>query len=309
MKATMLSLKFVTLTLCIAALLLIGAVSATPVHATDAVASGNQPLWFEFSVGHVEDESNTLVTVSLDDQANCCGNFRVLASGSWGFWDNLEEGDWIGVSTRMDDNTCQWTGKLVPGTYFVQLGTGAHMPCTLGVSGQTTQNLGPVYMGQSPAPVVYGPSTLPEPSLAPAMAMADTSMSSTSLNESTDMLIQNVQAAPMPGRWVHVNSNDPVILDFTVGKAVDNDDDNPRSRVSIQLNAGAFRCGRFQVFDSSGKIDPVPKEEEWIGCSCEEEGEYPAWHGELVPGAYRVRVEPHGAKDFMLSVSGEAVSY
>lgn len=309
MNATKRTSKLVTLTLCIAALVMFAAVSATPVYAADDAATGNQPLWFKFSVGHVEDELNTLVTVSLKDQANCGGQFRVLASGPWGFWDNLEEGDWIGVATRKDNGTCQWTGKLVPGTYFVQLGTGAHMPCTLGVSGQTTQNHGPLYMGQSPTPVVFGPSTLPAPSDAPAPAMAVSDSPPSPIIESTDAIIQNVEAAPVPGKWVHVDSNEPLIMDFRVGKAVDNDDDNPRSRVSIQLNAGAFRCGKFQVFDSSGKIDPIPKEEEWIGCSCEKEGEYPAWYGELVPGAYRVRIEPQGAKDLMLSVSGEAVSY
>jgi hypothetical protein len=112
-----------------------------------------------------------------------------------------------------------------------------------------------------------------------------------------------------PGKWMHLTNGEPVVMDFRVGVAVGNDDDNPRSIVTVQLNAGAHRSGEFQVFDSTGNLNAPQIDQEWIGCSCEKEGQYPSWQGELVPGGYRVRIFPHGAKDLMLSVSGEAVQY
>ena len=108
---------------------------------------------------------------------------------------------------------------------------------------------------------------------------------------------------------MELTSNEPVIFHFRVGHAADDDDDISNSRISVELKGKPFCAGEFQVFDSSATILDRPEEGDWIGCSCEENSENPEWHGKLVPGAYRIRVEPQGAKQILLSISGEAVSY
>ncbi len=288
--------RIATLTLCIMMIAVLGAVSATPAYAADD-AAGHPPLWFNFNVGRVTDEFNQSVTVTLDDQANCRGQFKVFAGGDWSHWGSYEEDDWMGVATKIDDDTYQWVGDLVPGTYHVLLGGGAHLPCTLGVSGQATQNLGAKSFGQTPTPVVLPPSPAPAPAPASPAAATETTV------------IPKIKSEVTPGQWVQLTSNEPVIFKFRVGHVEDDDDGTSHSRISVELKGRPFCAGEFQVFDSSVTILDRPEEDDWIGCSCEEEGENPQWHGKLVPGEYRIRVEPQGAKEILLSISGEAVSY
>jgi hypothetical protein len=282
--------------------------SAVPAFAAQDADIGNAPLWFQFKVGRVADESNSYVTVTLDDQANCGGMFQIFASGSWSFWDTPSQEEWMGVGSKIDDDTYLWAGDVVPGTYYVRLGTGAHMPCTLGVSGTAVNNLQAVDYGYRPAPVVIAPPAAPEPAAMPAIAMAKAPLIAPA-ESMTEMVEMHEHMENIPGEWMHVMSNEPMVYEFKVGRPLEEEDGQPQSHVSIALHGEPYRSGEFQIFAGSGAYDANPQEGEWFGHSFEADGEYPEWHGDLMPGTYQVRVVPQGMRDCRLAVSGENVAW
>jgi hypothetical protein len=302
--------SLVTITLCFALIVIMGAVGATPAQAAQDAQTGNPPLWFKFSVGRVEDENSTRVSVTLNDQATCGNQFQVFSSGGWSYWDVPEEEDVMGVSTSTDHDSSLWVGKLVPGTYYVRMGSGAHLPCVLGVSGQNTQNLGAINFGYHPAPVVMGPTAVQVPAQMPAISSAPAMEVTTANIAPAPVIRQMTSSALVPNKWIHVTNNDPIVITFRVGRVLDDDDnDSPANRISVTLKGEPNHAGEFQVFDGSGATLTNPQEEDWIGHSNEIDDENPAWYGELLPGTYQVRVEPQGMRELLLSVSGEAISY
>ena len=99
------------------------------------VSRGAVPLWYEFHVGQDAGEAASHVAVTLPNHTGCAGAFQVFADGSWGFWDTPSEEDWIGTGSDAGYGMTMWASDLVPGTYYVRMGTGANPACGLGVSG------------------------------------------------------------------------------------------------------------------------------------------------------------------------------
>lgn len=316
MNPTKMLPRSVTVLLCVALAAILFAVWAGPVFAAEEAQTANAPMWFKFVVGRVEDQYSNDVTVSLRNQPACGGQFQVFSGGGWGFWDTPDEEDWMGVGFNEDnDDTYLWAGNLVPGAYYVRLGPGAHLPCTLGVSGEGVQFQGPVNFGQraakpqivlAPSPVIANPSPV-QPSLAeiqPAAIPAALTVDLAKIKPA-GMAMHMDDMAMVPNEWMPVHSNEAMIFSFNVGRVPD----ESTSYVSVILYGEPYRAGEFQIFSDGGAKVAQPEPESWMGHSYEKEGGYPSWFGELSPGYYQVRVEPQGMRDCRLAVTGQGVSY
>ena len=115
------------------------------------------------------------------------------------------------------------------------------------------------------------------------------------------------------GAWIENQDNCAKLLKFRVGRL---EDELPM--VTITMHTKPYDgAGEFQVFTAGNAPCAWEDAEEgdWIGVSnhTDKDDQYyinnNRWSGKLVPGSYVVRVEPHGAKEFQISVSGKAVSY
>jgi hypothetical protein len=337
MRSTRLVPNPVAVLLCAALVAILGAAGATPALAQDTATTGNAPLWFQFNVGHVGEDENSHVSVTLQKQAACAGGFHVFTSGPWGFWDTPAQEDWMGTATDIGYDQYMWAGELVPGAYYVRLGYGARPGCVLGVSGQAVDYVGLVNLGWHLAESEK-PAAAPEPIVMakPAIAGADFRLVTKQPADTTPELIAAapvaVSAIPapvepdfvaaqpvaiahsshnphemamVPNEWMPVTNNEPSMFTFYVGHV----SDEQCSHVSVTLYGAPFRAGHFQIFTAEGVPFDAPEQDAWIGQAIMENGENPTWTGDLVPGAYYVRVYPEGMKNCLLAVSGAAVTY
>ena len=316
MNSTKMLPRSVTILLCVALAAILFAVWTGPVFAAEEAQTANAPMWFKFVVGKVEDQHSSDVTVNLRNQAACGGQFQVFSGGGWSYWGTPEAEDWIGVGSNEErDDTYQWAGNLVPGSYYVRLGTGAHLPCALGVSGEGVRFDGPVNYGQyaakpqivlAPSPAIANPAPV-QPSLAvirPAAIPAAQTVDLTKIKPA-GMAVHMSDMAMAPNSWMPVHSNEAMIFSFNVGRVPD----ESNSYVSVILYGEPYRAGEFQIFSEGGATVAEPEPESWMAHSYEEDGEYPSWFGALSPGFYQVRVEPQGMRDCRLAVTGQGVSY
>lgn len=294
-----------------------------------AAAHGAVPLWYEFHVGHAADEEVSNVTVTLSNLGSCAGAFQIFAGGPTSFWDTPADEDWIGVGSDSGYGTTMWASELMPGTYYVRLGTGADAACPLGVSGAAVDRVEVIDMAPraeefvtssapaSPAVAAIQPINVPtlaadadflwiEPE---KVAIADNPGPALQLAAVADNPGPALQPAAemdmVPGEWMPVMDNEPHMFKFTVGAV----DGHTTSAVAITLHAAPWKGGQFQVFTSGNAPWGTPEADDMMGHSYQAEGGDPAWYGELVPGGYEVRVEAQGAKDCLLAITGEAVKY
>ena len=319
--------KSVTGLLVVAMIVVLGAVGAAPALALDTTTTGNAPLWFQFNVGSVgPDEKTSHVSVTLRDQALCGGGFQVFASGSWSYWGTPTEADWVGSATDIGYDMHMWASEMVPGAYYVRLGYGAKPGCVLGVSGQAVDYLGIVDLGwhldETEEPAVAPMRVAAQPQVtveeAPAVASvvaANTVASPAPQAATTAPTAPAIAAAPVepahhdmemvPNMWMPVTNNEPMMFEFYVG----NVPEEQSSEVSVTLFGAPFRAGRFEIFTAEGVPFDLPGHDDWFGKAIMVDGENPAWHGNLVPGAYYVLVYPEGMKNCLLAVSGPSITF
>jgi hypothetical protein len=313
--------RFVAGLLGVVAIVILLVAGAAPVS-----AQGNPPLWFQFNVGSVDpDEITSHVSVVLRDQPQCKGGFQVYTAESWSYWGASTQGDPVGRSNSIGADMHMWASELVPGAYYVRLGSGAGPGCVLGVSGKTVDYVGLIDRGwgmaernrtftdpveaapaqtkmvveQTPASKAPVQMAIPLPLPAadvPAMAAQPVMPAFHEMEHDMEMV---------PNEWMPVTNNDPMWFEFKVGHVPD----DSSSSVSVTLYSGPFRAGRFEIFTAEGKPFNLPEQDDWFGKADSAEGEFAAWYGNLVPGAYYVLVYPEGMKNCMLSVSGRSITF
>jgi len=279
-------------------------------------ASGAVPLWYEFHVGRYADQAASHVTVTLPNHNGCAGSFQIFANGPWDFWATPAEEDWIGTGSDAGYGMTTWASDLVPGTYYVRMGTGASPACAPGISGVAVDRVKAIDLGPGFETAVTSPEP-PSPSIVTAQKVnipivaADADFLWT---EPDKIAVAHnpgpashtgPEMAMRPGEWMPVMDNEPHMFSFYVG-AVDGDN---TSSVSITLHAAPWKGGQFQVFPAGNTPWGEPVAEYQMGHSYQIEGQDPAWYGELVPGGYQVRVEAQGVKECLLAISGNAVRY
>lgn len=320
--------------LCVAMILALGAVGATPALALDTTTTGNAPLWFQFNVGtNGARDLTSHVSVTLRDQAACSGGFQVFTSGDWSYWSTPDESDLMGRATDIGYDMHMWSGELVPGAYYVRVGYGAKPGCVLGVSGEAVDFLGIVDLGwhledendpfsketntsnlRLPATHFDIPEANPVASAAPQNANPVQSVPTAAPAAASANPVNPVASAnPVthhemevtPNEWTPVTSNEPMMFQFNVGDVPG----EQTSDVSVTLYGAPFRGGRFEIFTAEDAPFAQPEQDDWFGRARMRDGEHAAWHGDLVPGAYYVLVYPRGIESLRLAVSGEAVAF
>ena len=318
--------RFVVGLICVAMIVVLGAVGATPALALDSTTTGNAPLWFQFNVGSIgPDDKTSHVSVTLRDQAACAGSFQVFASGSWSYWGTPTEADWMGTADDIGYDMHMWAGEVVPGAYYVRVGYGAKPGCVLGVSGQAVDYLGLVDLGwhlvekaepvAEPIRIAAAPSqdTIQQARvMAPAIAAAQPIVSPAPVIPNPAPAIA---AAPVhsehhdmemvPNMWMPVTNNDPMMFEFQVGHVPE----EQSSAVSVTLYGAPFRTGRFEIFTADGVPFHLPEQDDWFGKAITENGDNASWRGDLVPGAYYVLVYPEGMRECLLAVSGASITF
>lgn len=303
--------------LCVAVALALIAAAAPP-----ALAQGNPPLWFQFNVGSVDpDEDTSHVSVILRDQAHCQGGFTVSTAENWSYWRMPTMGDPVGRATDIGYGMHMWAAELVPGAYYVGLGSGASPGCKLAVAGNAVDFVGqidrgwnvarqespaeqPIQFAQAPVKVV-AESAAPSPSVAVAPPAAPRPAPAAPAIAAVPVQPAHHAMEMTPNEWMPVTDNEPMMFEFYVGHVRDDD----TSSVSVTLLSGPFRTGRFEIFTAEGKPFDVPEHNDWFGTAESVDGRYASWHGDLVPGVYYVLVYPEGMKDCMLAVSGQSVTF
>ena len=102
-------------------------------------------------------------------------------------------------------------------------------------------------------------------------------------------------------------ANTPLWFKFVVGRV----EDQSTSDVTVSLRNQAACGGQFQVFSGgSWNFWDTPDEEDWMGVGFNEDDDSRyQWAGNLVPGAYYVRLGPGAHLPCALGVSGEGVQF
>lgn len=113
-----------------------------------------------------------------------------------------------------------------------------------------------------------------------------------------------VGASPALALHTTTTNSAPVWYQFNVGRFAD----EYSSHVSVTLSDQAACSGPFQVFASGAwGYWETPTGEDWMGVATAVGDEQFMWAGELVPGAYYVRLGYGASPDCVLGVSGEAI--
>jgi len=118
------------------------------------------------------------------------------------------------------------------------------------------------------------------------------------------MVLMVVGASPALALHTTTTGSAPVWYQFNVGRVAD----EYSSHVSVTLSNQAACSGSFQVFaNGSWSYWDTPTGEDWMGVSTEISDTQFMWSGDLVPGAYFVRLGYGASPGCVLGVSGEAV--
>lgn len=308
--------------LCVALVVVLGAAGASPALAQNGSSGMDPPLWFQFNVGSVDPDRNTShVSVTLREQAACGSGFTIFAGGAWSYWGTPDEADCMGAGTDIGHDMHMWAGELVPGAYFVRVGYGAQPECVLGVSGQAVDYVGVVDLGwnlaerqkpaANPAPVTVNEAPAPAPAIATNPIVFQPQKANPAPVAPVAIAAPAAPAQPAtpremkPNGWMPVTSNEPTMFKFYVG----NVPGEQSSHVSVTLYGAPIRAGCFEIYTAEGVPFAQPEQDDWFGMAIMEDGENPSWTGDLVPGAYYVRVSPQGMKNCLLAVSGAGVSF
>ena len=284
---------------------------------TWSAVEGDHPLWYSFAVGRLEDDELSDVTVRVEGSPLQGATFEIFAAGEWNYWATPDEEDWFGMSAESDFNDALWVGALPPGGYFVRVSPAGATDILVSISGTTVHNIeyldvfndDPVTFVVEPTqpPVAATPSLTPQPAMmtaatAPRLAVSETSESTAS----AATVMQETATVLTPGVWTPNLGNEASWVTFYVGHV----EGEQTSHVTISLSAYPVDGGTFQVFDGlhSG-FWGEPAEGDWLGAASVNDDGSISWAGDLVPGAYFVRVEPHGVQSCLLAISGQAVTY
>ena len=110
-------------------------------------------------------------------------------------------------------------------------------------------------------------------------------------------------AATVP-TWSAVGGDHPLWYSFLVG---DTDDEN-LSEVTIRAEGRPIHGASFEVYvGGDWNFWTTPDPEDWFGMSTETDFEDALWEGSLPAGGYFVRVDPAGAREVLVSISGTMV--
>jgi hypothetical protein len=269
----------------------------------------NEPHWYSFRVGtNGADEADNQVSIGLYARPAGSASFYVYGGGDWGMWDQPQEGDWLGVGYSRDNGSQTWSGKLVPGTYFVRMEPMGASETRLAVSGTGThrftsldhsQDFDFIVDAQQPDFVVAPQAVAALPSENPTANPATFTVA-----QPQPLAVQEPETELVPGRWMNVLADKPMWFAFYVGKV----EDSGTSRVSISLFTELSGGGDFQIFTAE-TADRWGDGEGWFGAGTANANNSYSWSGDLVPGAYYVHANTQGAGPRLLAISGEAVTY
>ena len=240
----------------------------------------NESHWYSFRVGNVDnDEAQSYVSIGLYANPVGGGSFYVYGGGDWGMWDEPQEGDWLGASYTQDNGSTTWSGKLVPGTYFIRMEPLGAREVRLAVSGQGVHRFTSLDHSQGYDFIV----DMQQPDfVVPPQAVAAQQSNNPTANPATFTVAQpqaqelhEPEMAMVPGRWMDVDVNEPMWFTFYVGHV----QGEGTSHVSIGLFTDLHGGGEFQVFTAE-KADP------WNG------GRRMVWRrrGRMEPAPFRGQV-------------------
>jgi hypothetical protein len=293
----------------------------------------NQPSWFSFRVGGTGDPLANSVSIRAYSKPAGAATFQVFSGGDWQIWGEIENGDWMGLGTAENNEPQAWAGDLAAGEYFIRLLPSGADDVLLSVTGEgvhrtkswETEPVSDFFVVQEPDFVVGNPHALGNPHVAqnqpqtPAatFTLAETGPSARQQTETpaaadgTFTFVDDHSHADMemvPGQWMDVDNNEVMWFTFYVGRPLDGAGSVP---VSVSLFATPYGGGEFQVFTAEGANSWIkPVEGDWFGAGVEHDsGTTDRWAGNLVPGAYYVRVVPEGIMTCLLAVTGETVTY
>jgi hypothetical protein len=297
---------------------LLGGAMSLPVHAQQgheiALRTGQwtssdcaRTQWFRFSVGHHENQELSYVSIVLTNNVNGTPLFHVFAGEAWSYWGTPQEGDWMGTSGEVTAGSTAWSGQLEPGAYYVEAEPGGGTVCTFSASGEAVVES--FFLNLQPTEFVYVPA---EASVQQAPVKEALVEEAPTLLASTPAAVEPVAShhegdmAMLPGEWMPVTDNEPHWMTFYVGPV----DGSPTSHVTVDMVTMPEATGRFQVFLPE-KSSPwgEPEQDSWFGASYSGSGGEVTWSGDLVPGAYYLRIVPEGHHECLVAVSGEAVTY
>jgi hypothetical protein len=271
----------------------------------------SEPYWFSFRVGTIDnDRSQSYVSIGLHAKPTGGADFQVFAGGDWSMWDNYDEGGWIGEGHAVDNDPRTWSGELVPGTYFIRMDPNGAREVRLAVNGEGVHR----FKSLDHSPVADFIVDVQQPEVAAAaqtvveqLPQSPTAVASTfTVAEPQRLAVGEPEMEMVPGRWMEVDVNEPMWFTFSVGQV----EDQQTSHVSISLFTEPGDGAEFQVFDSASANSWVtPAEGDWFGAGTSSDNGPFSWSGNLVPGAYSIRVDPQGVNTCLLAISGEAVQY
>ena len=110
--------------------------------------------------------------------------------------------------------------------------------------------------------------------------------------------------AQQANTWSAVGGNHPLWYSFLVGDT----EDEGLSEVTIRVEGRPLHGASFEVF-VGGDWDywSTPDPEDWFGMGTETDFDDALWEGSLPAGGYFVRVDPAGAREVRVSISGTLV--
>jgi len=121
----------------------------------------------------------------------------------------------------------------------------------------------------------------------------------------TVLWIAPAHAQQEAGQWMTVQDNQPHWFSFRVGNV---DIDDAQSTVSIGLFTKPLGGASFYVYGGGDwSMWDAPEEGDWLGSGYTRDNGSDTWYGNLVPGTYYIRMEPQGAHEVQLAVTGQGV--
>jgi len=284
---------------------------AAPVPTWSAV-EGNHPLWYSFLVGDTDDENLNEVTIRVEGRPLHGASFEVYVGGDWNYWDAPDSEDWFGMSTETDFDDALWEGSLPAGGYFVRVDPAGAREILVSISGTMVHRFETINVfNDEPATFVLAPTA---PQVVPSSAVAAPTVAATgdfdfhvdvAATDSAPAAVETDQTALTPGVWMPNMENETSWVTFRVG----NVEGQQSNHVTISLSAYPVDGGAFQIFDGYGYLWGEPEEGDWFGASSVHDDDTISWAGDLVPGAYFIRVEPQGVQSCLLAINGEAITY
>jgi hypothetical protein len=283
----------------------------------------NQPRWYSFRVGGTGDALQNYVSIRAYSKPAGAATFQVFSGGDWQMWDTIENDDWMGAGSAENREPQAWAGELASGEYFIRmLPTGAD-DVLISVTGQGVNRTKswdrvpvsdffvmqqPDFVVDQPAVVEQQPAVAQQRPVAPVSPVATTATAATfTFAETQPVDLDHAEMEMVPGQWMDVFDNEPMWFTFHVGRPQDG---AGTSHVAVSLFATPYGGGEFQIFSAEGANSWVkPVEGDWFGAGAITDFGTNRWAGDLVPGAYYVRVAAGGLRTCLLAVTGENIRY